>query len=216
MKLSKENILFIDTYLENSEIHYADIRMEMVDHIASSIELKLEQDNTLSFYEAFKAYMINNKANLIQNNKVFLKNTDKKIIKQMGLQFVKPPSILLFVLTIFSTVFVVNNYGLLLFKSTIYSLPILSILALGFVYLLVLRVFNYDRFSGVERVGFIFFGLYNIINFLQFLTKRQLESEEGYWFAATLFGLTVSLIYSFTITAILIMKKHKQEFNLSA
>lgn len=34
VKLEKENIRFIENYLEASDIFYADIRMEMTDHIA--------------------------------------------------------------------------------------------------------------------------------------------------------------------------------------
>lgn len=40
MSLSSENIKFIDNYLKNSEVIYYDIRMEMLDHVATSVEKK--------------------------------------------------------------------------------------------------------------------------------------------------------------------------------
>ena len=40
MSLSSENIKFIDNYLKNSEVIYYDIRMEMLDHVASAVEQK--------------------------------------------------------------------------------------------------------------------------------------------------------------------------------
>ncbi|MBD3725032.1 MAG: hypothetical protein IE891_09740, partial [Flavobacteriaceae bacterium] len=51
MSLNKEQIKFIDNYLKNSEVIYYDIRMEMLDHIASAVEQKMEAEN-LDFYDA--------------------------------------------------------------------------------------------------------------------------------------------------------------------
>jgi len=41
MKLTNDNIKFIDNYLKNSQVEFFDIRMEMVDHISSAINQKL-------------------------------------------------------------------------------------------------------------------------------------------------------------------------------
>ncbi len=60
MKLTTENIKFIDNYLKNSEVIYYDIRMEMLDHVATAVEEKMEAEN-LDFYDAFKSYMVVNK-----------------------------------------------------------------------------------------------------------------------------------------------------------
>ena len=53
MKLTTENIQFIDNYLKNSEVIYYDIRVEMIDHVATAVEQKMEAEN-LDFYDAFK------------------------------------------------------------------------------------------------------------------------------------------------------------------
>ena len=82
MKLSKEDIQFIDTYLENSEVVYVDIRMEMVDHVASDIEGRIHVGDTREFYYIFKDYMVENKAQLLEDNKQFLKQTTKKLSDQ--------------------------------------------------------------------------------------------------------------------------------------
>lgn len=68
MKLTQENLQFIDKYLQNSEVFYVDIRLEMLDHIAAAVEQKMEMD-TLDFYDAFKAYMLDYKTILLSNNK---------------------------------------------------------------------------------------------------------------------------------------------------
>ena len=60
MSLSSENIQFIDNYLKNSEVIYYDIRMEMLDHVATALEHKMQAEN-LDFYDAFKSYMLSNR-----------------------------------------------------------------------------------------------------------------------------------------------------------
>ena len=60
MKLTAKNIKFIDNYLKNSEVIYYDIRMEMLDHVATAVEQKIQAEN-LDFYDAFKSYMVVNK-----------------------------------------------------------------------------------------------------------------------------------------------------------
>jgi hypothetical protein len=67
MKLTEENIKFIDNYLKNSEVEYFDIRMEMLDHISSAVEEKMQLEN-LDFYDAFKNYMTVNKKAILKNN----------------------------------------------------------------------------------------------------------------------------------------------------
>ncbi len=68
MKLSKENIQFIDTYLQNHDVFYVDVRFEMIDHIASAVEEKMQIEN-IDFYDAFKNFMILNKNEILKQNK---------------------------------------------------------------------------------------------------------------------------------------------------
>jgi hypothetical protein len=67
MKLAKEEIVFIDTYLKNHDVIFLDIRYEMIDHIASAVEEKMEEES-LDFYDAFKNYMAVNRKELFKNN----------------------------------------------------------------------------------------------------------------------------------------------------
>lgn len=52
MNLSKEQIDYIDAYLVKKGIKYLDVKLEMVDHIASEIENKIENEH-ISFDDAF-------------------------------------------------------------------------------------------------------------------------------------------------------------------
>ncbi|MFN3752818.1 hypothetical protein [Flavobacterium sp.] len=68
MKLSRDEIKFIDTYLQSSDVVYVDIRQEMVDHIATAIEEKMQSEQH-DFYNAFKQYMAINKKDILKSNK---------------------------------------------------------------------------------------------------------------------------------------------------
>ena len=212
MKLSKENIQFIDTYLENSEIHFADIRMEMVDHIASTLEAELELSNELSFYDAFKAYMVCNKARLLQDNEGFLRNTYNNLLKLIWINMLTINSLLVFLGVIISARLFINNFGFETIETTIFSVPLLFFIVLGIVYLVVLRVFNYDRFSGVERIGLVYVFLFQVVNALHLLTKYQAESESGHWIASGVFAISCTLIYTFVYTAVSIMRNYEKEY----
>ena len=63
-KLTKEDIQSIDTYLKNSDIQYIDVRMEMVDHVATAVETDMVENN-ITFYDAFKDYMVSHKKELL-------------------------------------------------------------------------------------------------------------------------------------------------------
>jgi hypothetical protein len=56
MKITKQNIQFIDNYLKRNNVIYYDIRMEMLDHILNGIENEIKEKN-IEFYDAFKIYM---------------------------------------------------------------------------------------------------------------------------------------------------------------
>ena len=51
MKLTKQEIQFIDHYLIKNEVKYWDVRLELLDHIVSAVETKISNDG-ISFNEA--------------------------------------------------------------------------------------------------------------------------------------------------------------------
>ncbi|GAA0714467.1 hypothetical protein GCM10009430_07690 [Aquimarina litoralis] len=85
-KLTLEDIQFIDTYLRNSDIHYEDVRIEMIDHVASEIEYRMNEGDTRDFYHIFKEYMVENKASLLKEGS---KPFNWKIFKSVSIKFLK-------------------------------------------------------------------------------------------------------------------------------
>lgn len=71
MKLTTEQIQFIDKYLQKADVIFVDIRAEMIDHVATAVEEKMQSEN-IEFYDAFKDFMVFNKRELLnRNNKQF-------------------------------------------------------------------------------------------------------------------------------------------------
>ena len=104
--ITTQNLKFIDNYLKKSEIIYDDIRMELIDHIASAIEEKMQTENS-DFYDAFKSYMIINKKELLKK----FSGTGFKTfepVKTFG-SFLLKPYYILFGLTFYLGIFFLQS-----------------------------------------------------------------------------------------------------------
>lgn len=100
MKLSKQQIQFIDTYLKNTHIEYVDVRMELLDHIVSALESDMEENNR-SFYYAFKAYMVQNKKQLEKDYERLRKDLQTKAFGVLGRKMLTKPFLILFLISAF-------------------------------------------------------------------------------------------------------------------
>jgi hypothetical protein len=83
-KLTKDNIAFIDNYLSHSGIKYLDIKLEILDHVATGIEEDM-QATRKDFYQAFKDFMMLHKKELLQ----WSENTIEKGKKLVFLKVLK-------------------------------------------------------------------------------------------------------------------------------
>lgn len=90
-KLTTQEISFINKYLKNSGVQYADIRYEMTDHVATALE-ELEGE----FYDNFKEYMVKHKALLLESNKKFARIAWKNALKQLFKNMVSRWGIIIF------------------------------------------------------------------------------------------------------------------------
>jgi hypothetical protein len=104
MKLSKQEIQFIDQYLQKADVIFVDVRSELTDHIASAVEEKIEAEE-LPFYDAFKAYMVVNKKMLLASSRMNLKNFKNGMIS-FSKTFIKPQNIIFAIMLLFGFRFV--------------------------------------------------------------------------------------------------------------
>lgn len=127
MSLTKENIEFIDTYLINTDIQFVDVRMEMVDHIATAVENDM-QENNRSFYDTFKYYMVLHKKQLEKDYDRLRKDLQTKSFGILGRKMATYPFVVLFI-TLWTMLFfgirlsVLVSLMSLLFGDVLFLLP---------------------------------------------------------------------------------------------
>ncbi len=176
-RLSKEQIQFIDNYLEHSDVFYADIRMEMIDHVGAAIESEMRQQNTEDFYMVFKDYMVANKSSLIKSNKSFLNNVDKGLFKRLFKLMIKPKAILLFVVLVVFAFAMISKNGHESVVDLFYWFPFASIVPFLILYTITLRIFKISRFSGIERMAFVYMVFFQILNLSRILFRGYFSTE---------------------------------------
>ncbi|RCW93546.1 hypothetical protein [Winogradskyella arenosi] len=215
MKLSKADIQFIDTYLENSDVVYADIRMEMVDHVASDIENRMEAGDTRSFYEVFKTYMVENKAQLLKDNKQFLKSADKKIWKTFLKELKNPITPLLYVISCVGFYMLHQNFSLETSRLCLSIVPLVGFTGFIFTYVVYQSVKDNKRFSVVERLAFPFLALYQLPNIFLNNTKELSETSDLFW---TIGGasLALTLVLILVIISIKLFKNYERQYKTLA
>ena len=66
MKLNKNQIQFIDGFLQRNDVIYVDIRAEMIDHIATGVEEKMKVED-IEFHDAFVSYVNSNRKEIFSS-----------------------------------------------------------------------------------------------------------------------------------------------------
>jgi hypothetical protein len=204
-RLSQVDIKFIDTYLKNSEIIFTDIRIEIVDHVASEIEAIMNDGDPRDFYYIFKDYMVKNKASLLKDSRRYYKASDKKILRKLVKKAFSLTGLLVFFLTLFSfnliNEFIDNEHALPYIKNA----PFAGLIGVGFIYLLFLKK-KKERFSSLERITFYFMIVVQLTNIVMNSNANQ-ES-------LTYLKIGSALIISLIILLLIIAFEFKKEYEL--
>ena len=209
-QLSDENIQFIDTYLKNSEVVFTDIRLEMVDHVASDIENIMQAGDTRDFYYVFKDYMVKNKKKLLENNRQYYKSSDKKIWNALVKKVFSIHAIFIFI-TIFLSLFFLNKVLKIdLFAQVLRGLPFVVFFLFAGIYRFIGRN-KKQRFSSIERITIYFMLIGHILNlyFQGLIFRKTAVSEQS---------VQLILITSFFIFMLVLLMqvffKFKREYQL--
>ncbi len=114
-KLKQEELQEVYAFCKRKEIQYLELRMELVDHIASRIESHWEEDPNLTFKDAFhKVYKSFGIFGLSEVAEAHEKTVAKRFYQKAWLEFkswLKPPKVMAFALV------------LMLFLSLVYYYP---------------------------------------------------------------------------------------------
>ncbi len=183
MKLTTQDLQFIDNYLTNSGVFYADIRMEMLDHVASAVEKKMEAED-LIFYDAFKDYMVENKTELMKNNHEGISYKDTKTFKESAFFLLKPGSLLSLPLVMALIYFLTDVVN----KDAFHNFYLGFILVVALIWIIGMYAHRKiylkgKRFFVIEQSGILFFFIFQIMHPL-IINQRSFD-EPNFW----LYGL---------------------------
>ncbi len=161
--LAAEDIQFIDTYLINSGVHFIDIRVEMIDHIATDIEDTL-QVKSVGFYEAFKNYMLlHKKALLKENQNMYRHMAARKVLKCFIATLLSYHTLFVFGLLFFGLSAIDKALDENQFVSVLNVIPMYSVGIVSIVY--GVMAWNVrQRYSVFEVLGLCFLGMHFAFN----------------------------------------------------
>ncbi|WP_452599903.1 hypothetical protein [Pontimicrobium sp. MEBiC01747] len=209
--LTKENIEFIDNYLGNSGIIYNDVRLEMIDHIATEIEEQIRTGDDRSFYVIFKDYMVKNKKTILDNYRIFIKATDKRILKTLFKELFSIKGGLLFIIIGLILYFGLNQLEVQTFNDLVSNVT--AFLILGFILMNIITWWkNKIRYSALERL-LIVFGMCFLYVYIIFNFKYNPDFSKGYTYVY-LIGKSILFILPvlFLMTAVKFKKESELKF----
>ncbi len=177
MRLSQENIDFIDDYLKRNDVMYFDIRMEMLDHILNGIENEMTE-KSIGFYDAFKNYMPKNKKEVFKMNE----KSSFEALKLFSKSLLNRYSIIVALFTAIIC-FVFKN-SLIVLNSIFWILMLLYLLFITIIYFLTSR----KRYYILEKMGLIM----NVIYFINLFINGFVFAE----FQGNIYTISIVLFLS--------------------
>jgi hypothetical protein len=199
-KLSQEHIAVIDQYLKNSLINYADIRMELVDHVAFEIEQILAQGENRKFNDVFKEYIGQNRLKLIDSNRRSVSELTWELLEKGLSKLCTIPSLIKIIVIACIYYIFIDVLGFLKTVWVHVGLNFAVILIPCFMYAYQRRKLRMPRLSSVERIGFIL-GLLVQLVFLVFHFK-SLYTEAYHLPSALLLAVQLGVNIGFTTLGI--------------
>ena len=182
MKLTKEQIQQIDDYIFSCGIKWVDVRAELVDHFATSLENKLDETSKLDFKQAIvnehKSFSdVGFKKLLVIKKKAVEKQFYKQVFKHLK-SFVKLPKVIISI-SVFYILTLIMNY----ISNKKYFFEGLTVILFLVVIVLFIRIAIEKRakkecFLILNRTIF-FLQLFNLLVIL-FSNNRIFRTEASY------------------------------------
>lgn len=173
MKLSKEQIEFIDQFLQRNDVVYIDIRAEMTDHIATAVEERMQTEEG-DFYEVFRSYVITHKKELFKMNKGIWWFSFQEVKKYF--RFLAKPASLIANLCLIM-LFIVSRKSdfYLSFKENLPFYFLMTFLFISVVNIIYFWIIRRQRYFFIERNSIVLMLLY----WINLLVLRPFEAENN-------------------------------------
>lgn len=205
MELTKEQIKYIDHRLENDGIKYWDIRIEMLDHVVSNVENKLQQQSSendfkemvqesfieLGWKENFNGGGL--ESVFLQRLKIYSKGANKGIVKEYKEKLLDI-KVIAAILILFIYLLSFRN-NIMVIKSS------LALALLVFIGAVIWFSFRYKVFNSVRLNRSIIFASLplSILNYFMFFPKVFLGYEK---LSSSYITLVFGVILPFSIIGI--------------
>lgn len=217
MKLTKEQISYIEKYINKNDIKYYEVYMEILDHMILSVEDILEKDKEISFEEAVVKAKVEGfgkkgfRGMMEEKQKLAQKQASKDNFKRIKEYFTFPK----IVLTI--SIFVVYYWFLSFFENP--AKPnMIAVLLVGFM---AIFQFTYSwKYRKINKLHILKTETLNNLYFLAFLGTQITQAytnlgKESIDFNHILMRLFMVLVFTFSLISLLvyveIRKKTVQE-----
>ena len=145
MELSKSHIHSLEKLILHSEIPYEDVKIELIDHLATDIEIRMETNPDLSFGDAIRISSTDIKDSIISIQKdIEQSQIRRSLVESFGFRNTKSSVIFMF--------FALMAYGMFLALGTPGAPIVPSILGLTMIGLIIgaLRLRGISRISSLQ------------------------------------------------------------------
>jgi hypothetical protein len=197
--LTEEQIQFIDKYLQKADVIFVDIRAEMIDHVATAVEEKMQSEN-IEFYDAFKDFMVFNKRELLKrNNKQFkyfqeaIVGFSKTLLKSYNLVF-----------GVFLIVVFAYFDDLKLLKTINYGL-FFAILGIAIIQTIYSHLILRKRYLCLENTSSVLTAIY----YFTFLFNGFYRNFYG---NSISIGITLFLLFAFMVHTVVTIRKFRLSY----
>jgi hypothetical protein len=159
-ELNKWQVAHLKKFLIRHYVRYEDVQLELIDHLASSIEEKMNQDSNLSFEKAldqvYASFGVGGFAKIVEQKTKEMRRFWRIHIWKVFLEFLRPP--LLFIS--------VGLYGLFYFGQTFLQVSFLnSVGVLSLFFVIIIIAFSYHQFVKEEKLNkYLFYNTYQAVS----------------------------------------------------
>lgn len=191
MKLNAKQIEFIDKFLHRNDVVFVDIKAEMLDHIASAVEEKMELGNS-DFHDTFVSYVNSNRKELFKMNRNIWWFSLSEIKNYLSF-FLKPICLFVNVFIVIVYFFFRKSEWFILFKENLPFYFLLSFLVIGLMNFVYFSLIKKKRYFFIERSSIVLMILYWInLLMLKPFSKQEIISD-----FITLFFMCLCTVYFF-------------------
>lgn len=203
MKLSKQEILFIDQYLQKADVVFVDVRSELTDHIASAVEEKMEAED-LIFYDAFKAYMVVNKKMLLASSRMNFTNFKTGIIS-FSKTFMKPQNKIFALMLLFGFRYLNQLISLEMMSQVLFFMIFLFVFVQAIYTFLIIRK-RYLYLENSSSVLLVIYYVHLFSNGFGWHTKNFIGNQLS-------IGITLFLIFAYVGYCVTTIRKFRFKYS---